>query len=164
MLLGESLLKPVPEMPWSGRWLMCRLFPQSFSSSFMLSFRAHGVTRDVFANKEGGMARILIYIMNLFLPPFFNSFSLLYRWQTALPVKPLFVKGGGICFYSPYRLFQTRSFLALCCVNRNDSSITTWLQLLTSNPHLDEDFCEEKDKKYYYPNNHLITVWAVLLY
>lgn len=33
----------------------------------------------------------------------FISFSVLYTWQMASPVKPLFVKGGDICFYSAYR-------------------------------------------------------------
>lgn len=60
------------------------------------------VTGDVFANMEGRMARILISIMNRVFLPFFFSFSLLYKQQTAFPVKPLFVKGGDICFYSPY--------------------------------------------------------------
>lgn len=60
------------------------------------------VTGDVFANMDGRMARILISIMNGVFLPFFFSFSLLYKRQMAFPVKPLFVKGGDICFYSPY--------------------------------------------------------------
>lgn len=124
--------------------------PKAFLSLLRAQLcRAHGVTRDAFATTEGGMARILICIMNRVFLPFFVSFSLLYTWQMAFPVKPLFVKGGDICFYSPYTdYFKNTAFLRyIVQIERNNSPITTWLQLLTNNPHLDEAFCEEKDKK-----------------
>lgn len=96
--------------------------PKAFLSLLRAQLcRAHGVTRDAFATTEGGTARILISIMNRVFLPFFVSFSLLYTWQMAFPVRKqtLVCEGWRHLFLqSLHRLFQKHSFLALCCANR----------------------------------------------
>lgn len=56
-------------------------------------YRAHGMTWDGFADSQDP---------HLDQEQGSFSFSLLYTRKMVFLVKPLFMKGGDICFYSPY--------------------------------------------------------------
>lgn len=91
--------------------------PKAFPSCLRAQpCRAHGVTRDVFANtgREERPGFSFPSGTGDFYPIF--NFSLPYTWQMAFPVKPLYVKGGDIFSYSLYTVYfkTTTSCIVLC--------------------------------------------------
>lgn len=130
---------------------MCRLAPQSSSllpsCSALQSSWSHQ-TCVCNHRRNNGQNSYFHHEQGIFTPFFFFFLSALYM-ANGLSSKAVVCEGWRHLFLqSLHRLFQKPAFLHYAVqIERKDSPITTWLQLLTSNPHLDEAFCEEKDKK-----------------